>query len=371
MPSEPENIVNELFDMDIDSQPENNSNVVKETYEDGLSTISNFVKEFSDKLPKAPLSKAEISDDIDTKKDMSDQVKVATTVLDKNILESNIDPSVVTNLEIQGGDDLESSINESKDTSTESTDTRDMGSDEPIIDFSKWNFKSTTPKFDNFYRIKKAYVLEYLGSQPLDIESLEKEVRDIQNIDISNVGFDLDLILDKMTIVCMNLQRLGEIQIIANRHAFVGEGVSRLLQGALALVEYMKPNLRQEGVTIQHLGEVVMYVSGMEALKESASSSHKSLTRSLETLNRRVTVALGEKDISDYNRKGSPFSQDSIDKSVRNNVYDNNIEPKAVVSKPKQPSSSKPAPFMESFAVPNTPLKEKQSKPGSVTLGWD
>ena len=164
---------------------------------------------------------------------------------------------------------------------------------EPIISGGEilWNTESPTELYDGFYEIKKKQIDTFSGGKQLDFERLYADLRAC-SVDISTEVLDRDILMRHMDIVVQGINRVAMIQVQVNHQQFVWKRFVELLRGALARVQYLKPVLKQEGLILEHMGDIEFYVERLNALKDSAHKIMQSLERAFEAVSRKVSVML-------------------------------------------------------------------------------
>lgn len=164
---------------------------------------------------------------------------------------------------------------------------------EPIISGGEilWNIESPTELYDGFYEIKKKQIQTFSGGRQLDFERLYADLYAC-NVDISTEVLDKDILMKHLDIVVQGINRVATIQVQVNHQQFVWKRFVELLRGALARVQYLKPVLKQEGLILEHMGDIEFYVERLNAIKDSAHKIMQSLERAFEAVSRKVSVML-------------------------------------------------------------------------------
>ena len=75
-----------------------------------------------------------------------------------------------------------------------------------------------------------------------------------------------------------------------------------MLKGYLAKIEYLKPSIKQEGLVLEHMGDLEYYYSQLEALYNNCYKVEKTLEAAYEMLSRKVSICMELKPIDRYDR---------------------------------------------------------------------
>lgn len=154
-----------------------------------------------------------------------------------------------------------------------------------------WSTESPSELYDSFYRIKNEKINIFSGGMQLDFDRLYQELYST-SVDTSTEVLDSDILLKKLDVIVRCIDRVAMIQIQVNHQQFVWKRFVELLRGALARVQYLKPVLKQEGLQLEHMGDVEFYSERLNALKESAHDCMKNLEKAFEALSRKISVML-------------------------------------------------------------------------------
>ena len=154
-----------------------------------------------------------------------------------------------------------------------------------------WNMQSPTALYDEFYAIKNEKINIFSGGQQLDFDRLYQELYST-SVDTSTEVLDGDILMHKLDSVVKSIDRVAMIQLQVNHQQFVWKRFVELLRGALARVQYLKPVLKQEGLQLEHMGDVEFYTERLNSLRESAHDCMKNLEKAFESLSRKISVML-------------------------------------------------------------------------------
>ncbi len=169
----------------------------------------------------------------------------------------------------------------------------------------KWNLDSPTALYNNFYRKKKELVEIYTGKQ-LDFYALNIELRNA-SVDISYVVFDQEVVLQQMQEIQQHRERIKNISLECNIQYFVWKRwiEKDMMKGYLAMVEYIKPAIKQEGLVLEHMRDLEYYYAQLEALHNNCQKVEKTLEAAYDTLSRRVSICMELKTGIRYARSDS------------------------------------------------------------------
>jgi len=154
-----------------------------------------------------------------------------------------------------------------------------------------WNIESPSELYDEFYRIKADKINTFSGGEQLDFARLYQDLYST-SVDTSTEILDKDILMEKLDLVVQGINRVAMIQVQVNQQQFVWKRFVELLRGALARVQYLKPVLKQDGLQLEHMGDVEFYSERLNALKDSAHDCMKNLERAFEAVSRKVSVML-------------------------------------------------------------------------------
>jgi len=124
----------------------------------------------------------------------------------------------------------------------------------------------------------------------------------------------------------------------------------------LARMQYEKPILKQEGVVFVHLRDMELYHSKLRAIHHLCSSVLKNLDMAWETLSRRVTISLGEREV--------------VDRMQSQGSFNKNKQITSSPSTPAKPPTSEAS--LDDFDElgGSTPIKSDKQKSGAQEIDW-
>jgi len=154
-----------------------------------------------------------------------------------------------------------------------------------------WNTVSPTELYDGFYAIKTDHINKFSGGEQLNFEKLYSDLFGAK-VDTSTEVLDQGILTHKMDEVMHCIERVAMIQVQINQQYFVWKRFVELLRGALARVSYLKPVLKQDGLILEHMGDVEFYADRLAAIKDSADKVMKTLQMAFESLSRKVSIML-------------------------------------------------------------------------------
>jgi hypothetical protein len=70
----------------------------------------------------------------------------------------------------------------------------------------------------------------------------------------------------------------------------------------LARIQYLKPVLKQEGLILEHMGDVEMYFEKLRGLHKSVADTEKNLAAAYEMLSRKVTICMELPPVERYSK---------------------------------------------------------------------
>ena len=184
-----------------------------------------------------------------------------------------------------------------------------------------WYFESPSNIYTSFYKDKKELVQHFSigGMIPF-----ERYYRDIQScvVDISDTTFDKDKMQKQMNEIQQCRNRIKEIQLRVNRQYFIWKRFVDMLRGCLSRVEYLKPQIKQEGLTHQHMRDVELYFCKLDEVHNSSNKADSNLEAAFNTLSRRVAICMEFKSGDRYQSRENENFSSSIDKPKPLDGYD-------------------------------------------------
>jgi len=158
-------------------------------------------------------------------------------------------------------------------------------------DSDGWCLTAPSPMFVRFYEEKAFIVNTITKAGRVDIDKLTAEL--IASKVSTNVELvDMRGMAEKLTRIQDFLDRVVHIKVQATSQCFPAKRGVELLRGVLAKVVYEKPAARQDGVIYDHLKDLEIYASRLEALEQSAKDVYHNLLEAKEILSRKISIAL-------------------------------------------------------------------------------
>ena len=95
----------------------------------------------------------------------------------------------------------------------------------------------------------------------------------------------------------------------------------------MARAQYLKPTLRQEGLVLEHMGDVELYLTRLEGLHNSILSAEKNFASAYDTFSRKVTICMELPPAERIDRRKKRASSGdvifTVDKEEKKEVVDN------------------------------------------------
>ena len=154
-----------------------------------------------------------------------------------------------------------------------------------------WRMKSPSSMWDRFYSQKIQTVKNCMVKGELDFDALADELSQT-TIDIAAETFDKDEIMKQMEKVQLFRERVKLISIRVNAQYFLFKRFYALLEGHLASTLYVKPQVKQGGLMIEHLGDIGLYLGKLEGIYDSVKKTEDVLKNCYDTLSRKVTICM-------------------------------------------------------------------------------
>ncbi len=227
-----------------------------------------------------------------------------------------------------------------------------------------WNSESPCELYDSFYDIKNNHINTFSGGEQLDFDSLYAELFGAK-VDTSTEVLDQYILVEKMDAVIQCIERVAMIQVQINQQHFVWKRFVELLRGALARVQYLKPVLKQDGLILEHMGDIEFYSDRLAAIRDSADKVMKTLEKAFESLSRKVSIMLTVQ--SKHTTRTSPDAYSSSSHQTYQEPPPAPVEtveevPTSIVEAPKDMGD------YDSFEIGAT-VKSGKPKAGAVAWG--
>ncbi len=166
----------------------------------------------------------------------------------------------------------------------------------------QWLLDSPVAMYRKFYERKRELVEVYTGKQ-LNFIALNDELGNA-SVNVTDEIFDQEIVRKKMEEVQQYRERVKQISIKCNVQYFLWKRwiEKDMLKGCLSRVEYLKPAIKQEGLVLEHMGDLEYYYSQLEALYNNCYRVEKTLEAASEMLSRKVSICMELKPRDRYDR---------------------------------------------------------------------
>lgn len=191
-------------------------------------------------------------------------------------------------------------------------------------DKMKWSLTSPSVMYETFYQQKKVVLDSCLAGGQVEFSLWSKELEDA-SVDVVTEVFDQQVIIKQMEAVQQHRNRVKYIGVRVNNQYFLFDRFTPLLRGYLARIQYLKPVLKQEGLILEHMGDVEMYLEKLRGLHKSVADTEKNLAAAYEMLSRKVTICMELPPVERYSkadRKERPKFQYEEKSSEEINDFD-------------------------------------------------
>ncbi len=121
-------------------------------------------------------------------------------------------------------------------------------------------------------------------------------------------------------------ERIKNISLKCNVQYFVWKRwiEKDMMKGYLAMIQYIKPAIKQEGLVLEHMRDLEYYYAQLEALYNNCSKVEKTLEAAYDTLSRRVSICMELKACERYDRNKNYSSNIPTREIVTENKSDDN-----------------------------------------------
>ena len=167
-----------------------------------------------------------------------------------------------------------------------------------------WSLNSSSSMYDTFYDQKKIVLDSCLAGGQVEFSIWNKELEEAQ-VDVVTEVFDQQLIIRQMEEIQQFRNRVKFIGVRVNNQYFLFDRFTPLLRGYLARIQYLKPVLKQDGLILEHMGDVELYFERLRALHKSVSDTEKNLAAAYDMLSRKVTICMELPPAERYNKESS------------------------------------------------------------------
>jgi hypothetical protein len=177
-----------------------------------------------------------------------------------------------------------------------------------IIKLSEWNVNSKDLSFASFYEMKKDALSSWLlpGGEINFIHTHDELVN--AKVDLSTIEFgDLHAMFDALKGVQHWKDRVVEISLRVNAQYYSWKRAIDLFRGTLARMHYEKPAEKQDGVVMEHMGDMIRYFSQLESLHANVDAIVRNLDNAFDCISRQITVSLPQitKDTDSLEKRAS------------------------------------------------------------------
>ena len=219
--------------------------------------------------------------------------------------------------------------------------------------FSGFNIECRDYDLENFYNIKRdALATWLLPGGVIHFSNIMDELR-LAKPDLTQVVFgDMQSMFVALKQIQKWKDRITAIQIDVNQQFYSWKRAIELFRGVLARCRYEKPSEKQDGVVMEHMGDMIMYMSKLESLHSSASAVRENLDNAFDCISRQITTSVSTmgKDVDFVEKK----AKNAINATFNSEEYD---------------SVSSVSPVASSMANKkniSAPKNSKESKAGTV-----
>ena len=177
-----------------------------------------------------------------------------------------------------------------------------------IISINGWNVKNDSLVFCSFYAMKQDALSGWLlpGGEINFLHTQEELVH--ERVDLSTIEFgDLHSMFDALKNVQHWKDRVTEISLRVNAQYYSWKRAVELFRGSLARLYYEKPAEKQDGVVMEHMGDMLRYYSQIEALHANVDAVTRNLDNAFDCISRQITVSIpyGQKEADTVEKRVS------------------------------------------------------------------
>lgn len=155
----------------------------------------------------------------------------------------------------------------------------------------EWMLDSPSAMYNSLYIKKKELLFKHMVGGQVEYTRWMDELAEAK-VDIRGEIFDNQLIIRQMEEVQQNRERVKYIQIRVNNQYYMFKRYIEMMRGFLARIEYIKPVSKQEGLIMEHMRDIELYYTRLEALHDSANKTEKTLGAAFDTLSRKATICM-------------------------------------------------------------------------------
>ncbi len=324
---------------------EDDIQVIQETHEeDDIKVIQDIQEEEKvvstiigemdfDTLPEQEISKKEVMEEINEVHDQMAHIPNKETEETFEKTDKGEDLETIP-LDADGGvsgfinyvrpEDLPA-ISESLESSSLDNFSVDIGS---MIDGdkTKWGLESNSIMYEPFYKQKKRMLEICLVGGQIEYSGWTKELEEAQ-VDVVTEVFDQQVIIHQMEDVQKFRNRVKYIGVRVNNQYFLFKRFTPLLRGYLARIQYLKPVLKQDGLVLEHMGDIEMYFERLEGLHKSVADTENNLAAAYEMLSRKVTICMELPPVERYDKARAKSTQSKFEYIEKHDVKPDVVEP--------------------------------------------
>lgn len=218
----------------------------------------------------------------------------------------NNDESMKENKAEEGSTDIKPIEEENKKSDDKNViyEERDDEEENCFIDVKgvkkiKWKLTTEVDTYKKFYAKKREYIKSFIKGREIPFELYQKELSEL-SVDVTTEVLDQKLLLDKLDAVQRCIERVRQIQLVVNNQYFIWKRFIELMRGSLARAQYVKPQIKQEGLVNEHMGDIELYFALLHHLQDISHTTMKTLDSAFVCLSRKVTLALDPRKIERY-----------------------------------------------------------------------
>lgn len=161
------------------------------------------------------------------------------------------------------------------------------------VSISEWNTSTNDLTFISFYEMKKDALSGWLlpGGE-VNFDKTQHELLSAR-VDLSSIEFgDLHSMFDSLKNIQHWKDRVTEISLRVNAQYYSWKRAVELFRGTLARMHYEKPAEKQDGVVMEHMGDMIRYFSQIESLHANVDAVTRNLDNAFDCISRQITVSM-------------------------------------------------------------------------------
>lgn len=287
-------------------EPENPHDIAREICSDGAASIP--VQEKLEIVEEIPVVETCVEDDYDFFDDLPPREEPVVEPLesveedddvDVDVEEEPVADAMFDDADIEPDDSTEEVVENNSHC-----EYGEVGNGDDKID---WMLESPSAMYNSFYQKKRDLLFKYMVGGQIEYKRWTQELEEAK-VTIQGEVFDHQLIIDQMEAVQQHRERVKAIHVRVNNQYFTFKSFVEMMRGFLARVEYLKPVIKQEGLVMEHMRDVLLYYARLEALHDSATKTEKTLAAAFDTLSRKCTICMELKPAERVDLKTSSSS---------------------------------------------------------------